>query len=105
MNASLDRLTIEPVDVDLPEACPGCGQDFSEPSSLIEIGFMATHRTCRLVTDHGVTGVSEHETSDVVDELAFATGYRCGGCRAVLALEVPRHRIAIIEKEDTAARA
>jgi hypothetical protein len=89
----LDRLTVEPVDIELPEACPECGQDFSEPSSLVEIGYMAVHRTCRLVTDGGVTVVAEHETSDVTDELAFATGYKCGGCRKVIALASPHHRV------------
>lgn len=91
---SLDRLTVESVDVELPEACPECGQDFAEPSALIEIGYMATRRTCRLVTGRGVTVVSEHETADVTDELAFATGYMCGGCRKMVAHAAPMHRVA-----------
>jgi hypothetical protein len=95
----VDRLTVEPVDIELPEACPECGQDFSEPSSLVEIGYMATRRTCQLVSANGVTVVSDHETAEVTDELAYATGYSCGGCQKVLALEAPRHRVVDPDEE------
>lgn len=91
---TLDRLIVDPVNADLPEECPACGQDFAEPSAIVEIGYIATHRTCRLVTEDGLTVVADHETADVTDELAFATGYMCGGCRKMLALAAPDHRVA-----------
>lgn len=84
MIVTLDRLTITPVEATLPEACPECGQDFAEPSGLIEIGYMAVHRTCQIISERGVTVVSERETAEVIDELSFATAFRCGGCRKIL---------------------
>lgn len=85
MIVTLDRLSIVPVEVELPESCPSCGQPFDEPSSLIEVGYMASRRTCSLVTEGGLTVVGDRETSEVEDELALTIAYKCGGCDSRLA--------------------
>lgn len=84
MIVTLDRLTITPVEAALPEACPDCGQDFAEPSGLVEFGYVASSQPCQIVTEGGVQAVSDYESGDVIAELALTVGYRCGGCNAVM---------------------
>lgn len=101
---TLDRLTIEPVEVELPEACPGCGQPFDEPDSLVEVGYMASRRTCQLVSvGAGAIEVGDRETSEVEDELALTIGYRCGGCGTASLPFAPPHHVIVMTQEDPTA--
>lgn len=82
---TLDRVTIEPIEIEIPDSCLSCGQEFDQPESLAEYGFIASRRTCQMVTRNDVQIAGEHETTEVIDELALVTAYRCGGCNALLA--------------------
>lgn len=93
ITVTLDRLTIDPIEVQLPMVCPKCGRDFAEPRALVEVGFMASSRSCHVGAEGNVTTHFDlGENFAIEDELALATGYRCGGCNEVIVMQAPEHK-------------
>jgi hypothetical protein len=81
MIVTLHKIASATVEVDLPECCPECGQDFTEERGVVEESYIAANQPCSIVVLEGREIIDGYQSSDPVYDLPIVVGYRCGGCR------------------------
>jgi hypothetical protein len=81
----LEKITTTKVEAELPDECPNCGADFTDPEelNLREDGYTAGSQNC-CISDDG-EHLDEYDAGDFYYEAGIVTGYRCACCDHVLA--------------------
>lgn len=78
MKYSLTKITTTEVEIDLPDACPHCGADFSEEASIREYGYIGcTWGAC--IVDGAFDNDGSYE--DCADAVISPTSLACASCR------------------------
>jgi len=92
MKVELDRVTATKVEMEIPLACPKCGQDFhgnpddDTETTLLEMQLSSTDQQCAvLVNKDGEHFLDNYGDGDQIDSGTFVTGVQCGSCRWILA--------------------
>jgi hypothetical protein len=80
MKITLSQVEVTDVEVDLPDECPRCHADLTEPGSLFEDSLMGSQISCYRTKDAiAYDGLREH-----IPDIDLVVGYRCVKCAAVI---------------------
>ena len=82
MTVTLDTIIRSSVEVELPLACPNCGQTFEQVGALLEEGYCATNQPCSVVVVEGERDVDGYHQSESIYDLGLVVGYQCASCRS-----------------------
>ena len=81
---ALQVVAVSAATAELPERCPHCGADLTQPVSLRECGWLSEERPCQLVASELGVHPENYEMPTTFNECVLVTGFRCAGCNTML---------------------